>query len=77
MGYVKYYTNSKGEKLLIEEMNTEHLINALAKLHREIYNSKNNDEWCDKQLVIVSIDKELLKRENAYWKEKFEVETNE
>lgn len=41
---VKYYTNSSGEKVDISTLETTHLINALSKKQREIFNSMNKDE---------------------------------
>lgn len=40
----KYYTRSNGEKVDISTMNTEHILNALGKKQREIFNSTNKDE---------------------------------
>ena len=71
------YINSKGEVLKIKDMNTEHLINALAKLHREIYKAETNDEFCDKSYAIASIEKELLERNKKFWESKWRVTTNE
>ena len=40
----KYYVRSNGEKIDIDTMNTEHILNALGKKQREIFNCKNKDE---------------------------------
>lgn len=40
----KYYTRSNGERVDISTMNTEHILNALGKKQREIFNCKNKDE---------------------------------
>lgn len=71
------YINSKGEVLKIREMNTEHLINALAKTHREIYKAETNDDFCKKSDTIVALDKELLTRNRRFWENKWGVTTNE
>ena len=40
----KYYTRSNGEKVAISTMNTEHILNALGKKQREIFEAKNKTE---------------------------------
>lgn len=40
----KYYTRSNGEQVDISTMNTEHILNALGKKQREIFNCANKDE---------------------------------
>lgn len=40
----KYYTRSNGEQVDISTMNTEHILNALGKKQREIFNCQNKDE---------------------------------
>ena len=40
----KYYTRSNGEQVEISTMNTEHILNALGKKQREIFNSKTKEE---------------------------------
>lgn len=44
MNNKKYYTRSNGELVDISTMNTEHILNALGKKQREIFNAKNKDE---------------------------------
>ena len=40
----KYYTRSNGEQVEISTMNTEHILNALGKKQREIFNATTKDE---------------------------------
>jgi hypothetical protein len=40
----KYYTRSNGEKVDIATMNTEHILNALGKKQREIFNCTDKDQ---------------------------------
>jgi len=40
----KYYTRSNGEKVDISTMNTEHILNALGKKQREIFNCTNKEQ---------------------------------
>ena len=40
----KYYTRSNGEQVDISTMNTEHILNALGKKQRDIFNCQNKDE---------------------------------
>ena len=39
------YVSSDGTRKDVKTLNTEYLINALAKANREIYNSKTKDEY--------------------------------
>lgn len=64
---IKYYTNSKGEKLNIKALNTEHILNSLAKKSREIFSSKNNDEYQTKLNEINDLKEELFSRFNDYY----------
>ena len=40
----KYYVRSNGEQVAISTMNTEHILNALGKKQRDIFNCQNKDE---------------------------------
>lgn len=40
----KFYTRSNGEQINISTMNTEHILNALGKKQREIFNCETKDE---------------------------------
>lgn len=40
----KYYIRSNGEKVDISTMNTEHILNALGKKQREIFNCTNKEQ---------------------------------
>jgi hypothetical protein len=70
------YVTSQNAKLKISEMGTPHIINAIAKLHREIYGSQTSEEWCDAQSQIVALDNELLKRESLFWENRFGADTD-
>lgn len=64
---IKYYTNSKGEKLNIKALNTEHILNSFAKKSREIFSSTNNDEYQTKLNEINDLKEELFSRFNDYY----------
>lgn len=56
------YTSSDGTKKDVRYLNTEYLINALAKCHREVYN-QTTDENIRKYLTnITNIESELNHR---------------
>ena len=40
----KYYVRTNGEKIDISTMNTEHILNALGKKQREIFDCKDKDQ---------------------------------
>lgn len=64
---IKYYTNSKGEKLNIKALNTEHILNSFSKKSREIFSSTNNDEYQTKLNEINDLKEELFSRFNDYY----------
>lgn len=41
---IKYYIRSNGEKVDISTMNTEHILNALGKKQREIFNCTDKEQ---------------------------------
>jgi transcriptional accessory protein Tex/SPT6 len=41
---IKYYVRSNGEKVDISTMNTEHILNALGKKQREIFNCTDKEQ---------------------------------
>ena len=64
---IKWYISSDGELKDIKTMNTEHLINSLAKHHREIYNSLNENQFIKHSEQIALIESELLKRNKQFY----------
>ena len=64
---VKYYTNSSGEKVDISTLETTHLINALSKKQREIFNSMNKDEVSQGLEEINNLKEEYHKRFNTWY----------
>ena len=60
------YTNSNGEKVKVETLETTHLINALAKKMREIYDSPNFAIYLEKSEEIDALKQEYYKRLNLF-----------
>jgi len=67
----KYYTNSSGEKVDISTLETTHLLNALNKKQREIFNSANKDDVSKELQEIKDLREEYHKRFNE-WYDKLE-----
>ena len=63
----KYYTNSAGEKVDISTLETTHLINALSKKRKTIYESKNKTEWSKSYEQIKILDEEYYRRLNQFF----------
>lgn len=55
----------------VRQMNTEYLINALAKCHREIYNKNNVDDFIKEANNITNLEDELLSRQKEYFNKTF------
>lgn len=68
---IKYYTRSNGEKVDIKTMNTEHILNALGKKQREIFECKSKDE-ASKVLKEIDDLKEGYHSKLNEWYEKLE-----
>lgn len=68
---IKWYVSSSGDIQDITKVETTHLINALAKHHREIYNSISNEQMIKHSEQIALIDEELLSRNKKFQEEKF------
>ncbi len=64
------YISSDGQKLDISSLNSERLINSLAKHHRDIYESNNIQEFEQHNDQIMLIDAELLRREREFYDKK-------
>ena len=63
----KYYTNSSGESVDISTLETTHLINALGKKQREIFNSTNKDDVSRELEEIKNLKEEYHKRFNEWY----------
>ena len=62
----KYYTRSNGEKVDINTMNTEHILNALNKKYKEVFETKNKKEFANKFNEINDLKEGLYSRFNDY-----------
>ena len=67
----KYYTNSSNEKIDISTLETTHLINAIGKKQREIFNKQNKDEVAKELQEIKDLREDYHSRFNA-WYDKLE-----
>ena len=68
---IKWYVSTSGELKDITKVDTTHLINALAKHHRDIYNSATKEQMIRHNEQIALIDEELLNRNKKFNDEKF------
>lgn len=62
----KYYTRSNGEKIPMKEVEFTHLSNGLAKAYRDIFESKNKDEFSKKLNEINDMKEEIYERLNKF-----------
>lgn len=60
------YINSNNEEIKVETLETTHIINALAKCYREIFNSKDMGEFAKYSNNIMVLRAELDKRINNF-----------
>ena len=63
----KYYTNSSGESIDISTLETTHLLNALNKKQREIFNKENKDDVSKELEEIKNLKEEYHKRFNEWY----------
>lgn len=63
----KYYTNSSGESIDISTLETTHLLNALNKKQREIFNKENKDDVSKELEEIKNLREEYHKRFNEWY----------
>lgn len=63
----KYYTNSSGESIDISTLETTHLLNALNKKQREIFNKENKDDVSKELEEIGNLKEEYHKRFNEWY----------
>ena len=67
----KYYKNSSGESVDISTLETTHLINAIGKKQRDIFNSTSKDDVSKELEEIKNLREEYHKRFNE-WYDKLE-----
>lgn len=60
------YINSKGEKLEMDKMNTEHILNAMTKKMRDVFSAKNKDEAFKMIEEVNNLKEETFKRINTF-----------
>lgn len=63
----KYYTNSSGESIDISTLETTHLLNALNKKQREIFNKDNKDDVSKELEEIKNLREEYHLRFNKWY----------
>lgn len=68
------YTSSDGTQKDVKDMNTEYLINALSKSLREVYNSRDIDEYNKHKINQEVLYVELTKRMDDFLTKKIESE---
>ena len=64
------YISSDGTRMDITKLNTERLINSLAKHHRDIYNSDSIKQFVFHSEQISLIEGELLRRNKEFYNQK-------
>lgn len=64
------YLSSEGEKINVSTMHYEHLVNALSKCQREIFNTKNVEEFNVIMNNIQVLEHEIYERIDAFLKGK-------
>lgn len=62
----RMYKRSNGEVVKMSSMNTEHIINSLSKKYREVFESKNKDDFTNKTNEINDLKEELYARFNTF-----------
>ena len=62
----RMYKRSNGEVVKMSSMNTEHIINSLSKKYREVFESKNKDDFTTKTNEINDLKEELYSRFNTF-----------
>lgn len=60
------YTNSNGEQIKVETLETTHLINALSKKYRDIFNATTYEEIIQMTHEIDTLKEEYYKRLNKF-----------
>ena len=62
----RLYKRSNGEVVKMSTMKTEHIINSLSKKYREVFESKNKDDFTTKTNEINDLKEELYSRFNTF-----------
>lgn len=63
----KYYTNSRGEQIDVSTLETTHIINAIGKKQREIFNKTNKDDVSKELEEIKNLREEYFSRFNKWY----------
>lgn len=63
----KYYTNSRGEQIDVSTLETTHIINAIGKKQREIFNKTNKDDVSKELEEIKNLREEYHSRLNKWY----------
>lgn len=63
----KYYTNSKNEQIDVSTLETTHIINAIGKKQREIFNCTNKDDVSRELNEIKNLREEYHSRFNQWY----------
>lgn len=63
----KYYTNSKNEQIDVSTLETTHIINAIGKKQREIFNKTNKDDVSKELEEIKNLREEYHSRFNKWY----------
>lgn len=63
----KYYTNSEGQSIDVSTLETTHLLNALNKKQREIFNKETKDDVSKELDEINNLKEEYHKRLNEWY----------
>lgn len=63
----KYYVRSNGEKVLIKDMETTHLLNSLNKKYRELFESSDKNDYSKRLESINDLKEDLYRRFNEFY----------
>ena len=62
----KMYTRSNGEVIKISSMHTEHIINGLSKMYKEVFEAKDMDDYIKRMNNLNDLKEELYLRFNTF-----------
>lgn len=62
----RMYKRSNGEVVKMSTLETTHLINALSKKYREVFESKNKTDFANKTNELNDLKEELYSRFNTF-----------
>lgn len=57
-----YYTGSDGITVEVSTLETTHLINAIAKKNRELFEATSLDDFIQKNQIVITLETELNRR---------------